>query len=154
MTEEEMEAKAEEGYFVRNAEANYVICPQGQILRQKSIRKTGEIRYCNKLACKGCKQKCTKSEFKEADFSKDTLIRPAPSNKNGKVIKAGTKKVFSKNKVCVYSFKLDMERLSKRMSTSEHPFGTIKRWMHSYYFSAVENWQPKQKVLSHFWRTI
>lgn len=134
MTEEEMEAKAEEGYFVRNAEANYVICPQGQILRQKSIRKTGEIRYCNKLACKGCKDKCTKSEFKEADFSKDTLIRPAPSNKNGEVIKAGTKKVFRKNKVCVYSFKPDMERLSKRMSTSEHPFGTIKRWMHSYYF--------------------
>ena len=27
-----------------------------------------------------------------------------------------------------------MERLSKRMSTSEHPFGTIKRWMHSYFF--------------------
>lgn len=52
MTPEQMRAKALEGYFVRDAERNLVYCPQGEILRQKSIKRNGMIRYCNKLACK------------------------------------------------------------------------------------------------------
>ena len=59
MTPEQMRAKALEGYFVRDAERNLVYCPQGEILRQKSIKRNGMIRYCNKLACKKCKCKCT-----------------------------------------------------------------------------------------------
>lgn len=75
MTSEQMRAKALEGFFVRDAERNLVYCPQGKILRQKSIKRNGNIRYCNKLACKKCKCKCTISKFKEADFSKDDLIK-------------------------------------------------------------------------------
>ena len=75
MTLEEMIAKAHEGYFVRDAERNMVICPQGEILRPKSVKKNGNIRYCNKLACKRCKAKCTTAKFKEADFSKDCLLK-------------------------------------------------------------------------------
>lgn len=42
---ERMILKAREGYFVRNAEENLVFCPQGKALRQKSIKKNGDIRY-------------------------------------------------------------------------------------------------------------
>lgn len=75
MTLEQMIAKAHEGYFVRDAGRNLVICPQGETLRPKSLKRNGDIRYCNKLACRRCKSKCTTSKFKEADFSKDCLIK-------------------------------------------------------------------------------
>lgn len=75
MTLEQMIAKAHEGYFVRDAGRNLVICPKGETLRPKSLKRNGDIRYCNKLACRRCKSKCTTSKFKEADFSKDCLIK-------------------------------------------------------------------------------
>lgn len=40
-TPEQMKSRAEEGFFVRDPERNLVYCPQGEILRQKSIKKTG-----------------------------------------------------------------------------------------------------------------
>ena len=46
---EEMQEKAKEGYFVRDPERNLVYCPAGEILRQKSIKKNGNIRYANKM---------------------------------------------------------------------------------------------------------
>ena len=46
-TIEEMKARAKEGYFVRNPEANCVYCPSGATLYQKSIKPNGNIRYCN-----------------------------------------------------------------------------------------------------------
>ena len=77
---EEMQEKAQEGYFVRDPERNLVYCPGGEILRQKSIKKNGNIRYANKNACKHCpnRNKCYKGkgEWKEIDFTKDQLIKP------------------------------------------------------------------------------
>ena len=77
---EEMQEKAKEGYFVRDPERNLVYCPAGEILRQKSIKKNGNIRYANKNACKHCpnRNKCYrgKGEWKEIDFTKDQLIKP------------------------------------------------------------------------------
>ena len=70
MTHEQMRAKALEGYFVRDAERNLVYCPQGEILRQKSIKRNCMLRYCNRYACKKCKCKCTIQKFKEADLTK------------------------------------------------------------------------------------
>ena len=52
MSDEELKQLARQGYFVRDAAKNLVYCPQGSILRQKSLKKDGRIRYCNKLACK------------------------------------------------------------------------------------------------------
>ena len=79
-TEEEMMARASEGYFVRDPERNLVYCPAGQILRQKCIKKSGDIRYANKSACRRCphRNKCYKgkNEWKEIDFNKDTLEKP------------------------------------------------------------------------------
>ena len=66
---EEMIEKAKEGYFLRDPERELVYCPAGEILRQKSIRKSGSICYANKNACKHCKNrsKCYKGKilFKE-----------------------------------------------------------------------------------------
>ena len=76
-TPEEMMERAKEGYFVRDPERNLVYCPAGEILRQKCIKKNGNIRYANKNACKHCKNrnKCYKGkgEWKEIDFTKDNL---------------------------------------------------------------------------------
>lgn len=143
MTDEQMRLLALQGCFVRDAEKNLVYCPQGQMLRQKSIKKNGHIRYCNKLACKKCSHKCTTAAFKEADFSKDTLIKQA---KNYKVESNGEsgndslppnlkmeKKVTIK-KVVTFKLHLDMGKMDQRKCLSEHPFGTIKRTLGSYYF--------------------
>lgn len=55
MTSEQMHTNALGGFFVIDAERNLVYCPQGEVLRQKSVKRNGNIRYCNKLACKRCK---------------------------------------------------------------------------------------------------
>ena len=134
MDTEQMILKAREGYFVRDAEANLVFCPQGKILRQKSIKKNGYIRYCNKLACKNCKNKCTNSVWKEIDFSKDSLIHKAGGNKKGTVKNESIKRNKIVQQRAVFTLKLNMEKLKKRMCTSEHPFGTVKRHLTGYYF--------------------
>ncbi len=63
--------KAKEGYFARDPEQNLVYCPAGEILRQKCIKKKGNIRYASKNACRHCKNrnKCYKgkNEWKEID---------------------------------------------------------------------------------------
>lgn len=75
-----MKERAKEGYFVRDPERNLVYCPTGEILRQKCIKKNGNIRYANKNACKHCKNrnKCYKGkgEWKETDYTKDNLEKP------------------------------------------------------------------------------
>ncbi len=134
MTTEEKLLKAREGYFVRDAEANLVYCPQGKILREKSIKKNGNIRYCNKLACKNCKNKCTKSEWKEVDFSKDSLIHKVGGSWKENKKDDSVKRIKKTEKKAVFIMKLNMEKLKKRMSTSEHPFGTVKRHLEGYYF--------------------
>ena len=134
MDTEQMILKAREGYFVRDAEENLVFCPQGKVLRQKSIKKNGNIRYCNKLACKNCKNKCTKSDWKEIDFSKDSLIHKVGGNKKDTVKDENIKRSKKVQMKAVFTMKLNMEKLKKRMCTSEHPFGTVKRHLTGYYF--------------------
>lgn len=138
MTLEQMRAKALEGYFVRDAERNLVYCPQGEILRLKSIKRNGMIRYCNKLACKKCKCKCTAQRFKEIDFNKDTLIKATEAKRkqlkeeNKDKPKPPRTKVVKK--VVRYVLHLDQNKMDNRKCLSEHPFGTIKRTLGQYYF--------------------
>ena len=112
------------------------------MLRQKSIKRNGMIRYCNKLACKHCKNRCTTADFKEVDFNKDKLIilargykpqasddsddeRPKPPRqKRATVVK----------KVVKYVLHLDEKKMDQRKCLSEHPFGTLKRSLGQYYF--------------------
>lgn len=107
MDTEQMILKARESYFVRDAESNLEFCPQGKILRQKSMKKNGNIRYCNKLACKNCKNKCTRSEWKEVDFSKDSLIHKVGGNKKDTVKDEGIKRIRKVQKKAVYTMKLN-----------------------------------------------
>lgn len=144
-TPEEMQKKAKEGYFVRDPEKNLVYCPAGEILRQKCIKKNGNIRYANKNACKHCanRNKCYKGkgEWKEIDFTKDTLEKPckewlnAEGKSGGAAKKPGNaKRHYKKEKVVKLSLKPDREKMSQRLCISEHPFGTIKRAMGATYF--------------------
>ena len=140
MTREEMLAKAGEGYFVRDAGRDLVYCPQGEILRPKSEKRDGSVRYCNKLACKRCKNKCTASKFKEADFNKDTLLRKArhagkggQADKGGRPMKGGggTGAIMKKVRFILH---LDQNKMGNRKCLSEHPFGTLKRSFGQYFF--------------------
>lgn len=139
MTPEQMRDKALEGYFVRDAARNLVYCPQGEILRQKSTKRNGNIRYCNKLACKRCKCKCTSSKFKEADFSKDSLIK-AVDPRRKQELKDENKdnpkppRTTIVRKIVQYVLHLDQQKMDNRKCLSEHPFGTIKRSLGQYYF--------------------
>lgn len=137
MTLEEMIAKSREGYYVRDAERNLVICPRGEILRPKSIKKNGDIRYCNKLACKRCKSKCTTAKFKEADFSKDCLIKKVGGwTKDDRNDDATPKSMLKRETKKVVRFKLHMDekKMENRKCLSEHPFGTIKRTIGESFF--------------------
>lgn len=142
-TPEEMQEKAETGYFVRDPERNLVYCPAGEILRQKCIKKNGNIRYANKNACRHCKNrnKCYKgkNDWKEIDFTKDQLEKPCKDwlradGKEPEKSKAKEKWHYEKVKVVKFLLKPDREKTSQRMCLSEHPFGTIKRTMGATYF--------------------
>lgn len=142
-TPEEMLERAKEGYYVRDPERNLVYCPAGEILRQKCIKKNGNIRYANKNACKHCpnRNKCYKGkcEWKEIDFTKDTLEKPCKEwlkseGKECNAAKNTEKGHYEKVKVVKFVLKPDGKKMSQRMCLSEHPFGTIKRAMGSTYF--------------------
>jgi transposase len=143
-TEEEMIARAKEGYFVRDPERNCVYCPDGEILRQKCIKKNGNIRYSNKNACRHCKNrnKCYKgkNEWKEIDFTKDKLEKPCRDwlEAEGSEIQENRsdrkKYEYETVKVARFDLKPNRKKMSKRMCLSEHPFGTIKRAMGFTYF--------------------
>lgn len=142
-TSEEMLAKAKEGYFVRDPEANLVYCPTGEILRQKCVKKNGNIRYANKNACRHCpnRDKCYKgkNEWKEIDFTKDQLVKPCrdwlkAENKEAEPEKKKTRGRFHKVKIVRFFLRPDRTKMNQRLCLSEHPFGTIKRSMGAGYF--------------------
>ena len=143
-TQEEMIARAKEGYFVRDPERNLVYCPNGEILRQKCIKKNGNIRYANKNACRHCpnRNKCYKgkNEWKEIDFTKDCLEKPCrewlkAEGKEADNIKAAKgMSHFERVKIVSFFLKPDRTKTMERMCLSEHPFGTIKHAMGFRYF--------------------
>lgn len=139
---EKMEVR-EVRYFVRDAERNLVYCLAGEILRQKCIKKNGNIRYANKNACRHCKNrdKCYKgkNEWKEIDFTKDKLEKPCKDWLKAEGNEVKTEKVkrkghYETKKVVRFFLKPDREKTERRMCLPEHPFGTIKRTMGSSYF--------------------
>ena len=150
MSEEDMKKRAAEGYFVRNPETNVVYCPMGEQLRQKCIKKNGNVRYANKTACRHCKfrNKCFtgKGEWKEIDFNKDTLEKPNNTwlAENGTSETQSTEKSeqkatpkkghFEVRKVVEFILHPKRELMNKRLCISEPPFGTIKRTMNGGYF--------------------
>ena len=128
--EEEKRDKAmEEGIFIRDIKRNKVYCPGGNILREKAKHGNGK-KYCNKLACKNCKNPYTTAEYKEAEFKEGQIvIIPNKKRKESKskIKRRKTTKVEKEKKVRI-KIKADREILKKRMSTSEHHHGNMKRW--------------------------
>lgn len=125
MSDEERIALASQGYFVRDIANDKVFCPQGMILRRKSQKKCGDVRYCNKLACKNCNCQCFNASrttrWKEVDFSQNCRIKgPGVGVNRGR-------KIGQKKRVYL-TFTPDMTKLDNRKCLSEHPFGTIKRY--------------------------
>ena len=142
-SEEEMLARAKEGYFVRDPEKNLVYCPAGEILRKKCTRQNGSIRYANKMACRHCRNrdKCYKgkNKWKEIDFTKDKLEKPCKDwlKAEGKEVIIENRKSngrFEMKKIVKLFLKPNREKTAQRMCLSEHPFGTIKRAMGAAYF--------------------
>lgn len=142
-SEDEMKERAQEGYFVRDPERNLVYCPAGEILRQKCIKKNGNIRYANKTACRHCRYRnqCYKgkNEWKEIDFNKDTLEKPnrnwlETTEDHGKPEKKSRKGHYEIRKIVRLVLKPDRQKMNQRMCLSEHPFGTIKRAMNAGYY--------------------
>lgn len=145
-TEEEMKDRAAEGYFVRDPERDLVYCPGGETLRKKCIKKNGVTRYANKQACQRCpyRDRCINGKgitrWKELDFSKDCLEKkakwwnPDEPDDHGSSGRTKPKGHFEKKKVVRFKLRPDRSKMEKRMCTSEHPFGTIKRTLDAGYF--------------------
>jgi transposase len=141
--ENEMKARAAQGYFVRDSERNCVYCPCGEILRQKCVKANGNIRYANKRACQKCpnREKCYKSKNKwnEVDFGKDTFEKPCKLwllSKGAVDDSVSPKREghYEKKKFVRITFRPDRRKMDKRKCLSEHPFGTVKRWMNAGYY--------------------
>lgn len=129
--EELREYAMENKCFMKNKQGK-VYCPEGETLRAKS--KNGEKKkYCNKRACKNCKNPCTISKYKEVVMRDNQIISTKDRKKreefNGKV-----KKEKIKVKKVIYKLKPKEEDLKKRMGLSEHVHGTMKKTDEFYYF--------------------
>jgi len=124
-TSEELREEAlEKQIFIRDEEIDVVYCPVGEALGRKSQNKKGK-RYANKLACKRCKNPCTKSKFKTVDFKEGQKI-VKPSNNSMLITREIIKRKKKTVKKVRIKLKLDEELLKKRMQTSEHTQGTMK----------------------------
>jgi transposase len=143
-TPEEMAARAAEGYFVRDPARNLVVCPAGESLRQKSVKRSGAIRYANKTACRRCphRDRCFRGKqgWKEVDFTKDQLEKPcrpwhdAAGTKPDRAGVGRGKCHYEVVSVVRLELVPDISKTALRMGISEHPFGTIKRAMGMYHF--------------------
>ena len=118
--------------FTKEIKSGEVYCPEGEILRKKSKNGDG-YKYCNKLACKNCKNPCCECEYKEAVFKEGQIIvsrdRKLKEKINGKIKRR-------KEKIKVVTLKLipKEEDTKRRKSISEHCHGTMKRNDNAYYF--------------------
>ncbi len=73
MGNRERRSLALKGFFVTRTDRSGVYCPSGEILKRKSVKSDGRIRYCTKSACSACRcvcfEKTEKRRWKEIDFS-------------------------------------------------------------------------------------
>lgn len=133
MTEEEIREYAMKNKcFMRDIEKNKVYCKEGEILRQKS-KNAGRKKYCNKEGCKRCKNPCTMTNYKEAVFSEGQIIM----TRNKELKKSFPQKIKKKRvrkKVVRIKLVPKEEDIKKRMGTSEHPHGSMKRSDNASYF--------------------
>lgn len=146
LTDEQMMELAVKGNFVRNIGKDKVYCPMGQVLRRKSVKPNNCIRYCIKLACRNCMNKCFDGSscmtgWKEMDFIPGQTVKPSDKSQVHSASKIRRKE--TRKEVVTYRFIPDLKKLENRKYLSEHPFGTLKRHR-SGDFSPVLRLQPHQ----------
>lgn len=126
MSEPEMTTFAmENNCFIRDLKTNKVKCPMGNTLRPKSKHKDG-IKYCNKEACKGCKNPCTQAKFKELVMGANQIVSSKDKDLRKKMNPKSKRK--RKTKKCITAILTPKkEDIKVRMQTSEHVHGTMKR---------------------------
>ena len=137
----EMIKRAREGYFVRNFTRAYAYCPNGARMTVISKTAKGSMLYANKNACLTCplKERCNKTKYtwRKVEFSKDSMEIPCRGlfeDKDNDRKGSGKKRHYVKQKIVKFVFTPDTEKMNKRKTLSEHPFGTIKRALDGYYF--------------------
>lgn len=79
MDDSERRELAAEGFFVKSSDSLFVFCPSGAVLRPKSTKKNGRVRYMKKSACYSCAapyfERTEKKRWKEIDFSPSVIIK-------------------------------------------------------------------------------
>ena len=74
---ENMEIRAEDGWFIRDPVTDTVTCPAGKTLRKKCVKSNGYTRYIGKAACRKCEffSRCYhgKGKWKEIDFAQGAI---------------------------------------------------------------------------------
>ena len=123
-SEEIRDIAMKEKTFIKEKEGK-VYCPAGEILRKKSKHRDG-CKYCNKLACKRCKEPCCDREYKEVIMKKGQVIYGKDKKELKEKYEGKKIKEKEKRKIVIIKLKPKEEHLEKRMGTSEHPHGTMK----------------------------
>lgn len=117
-----------------------VTCPMGNTLFA-ARRKGVQTYYSSKAACRFCTNKCTQSKFKVVAFgpsAKYVPVRMNPCNERQlplmpKGVKLPNNFKKKSNKKVLIRMKHTDEMTTKRMSLSEHPFGTVKWYNFGHY---------------------
>jgi transposase len=118
-----------------------VICPMGQTLNRTKFKGEGSVFAC-RTACRICTNRCTPSKnFKAVYFGPDTKHIAARMYGKAPPVNVPPENFrphnafFTKQveKTITIRIKDDIPKQKKRLSISEHPFGTIKRH-HGAYF--------------------
>jgi transposase len=127
MSETDMKNFAmENNCFIRDIKTDKVFCPLGETLRKKNKLDGDRVKYCNKMACKGCKNPCTMAKFKEIVMSKNQVICTQDRELRKKMNPKQRKK--RKKIMLITAVLTPKEEDTKiRMQTGEHAHGTMKR---------------------------
>ena len=80
-----------------------------------------------------------KAGWKEIDFNKDTLEKPCKpwleeEGREDDSRKPKRQGHYEAKKVVKLKFRPDRQKMDQRKCLSEHPFGTVKRWMDAGYY--------------------
>jgi transposase len=134
MSETDMKNFAmENNCFIRDIKTDKVFCPMGETLRKKNKLDGDRVKYCNKMACKGCKKPCTMAKFKEIVMSKNQVICTQDRELRKKMNPKQRKK--HKKIMLITAVLTPKEEDTKiRMQTGEHAHGTMKRTDGAGYF--------------------
>lgn len=141
-TPEEMKQAAKEGYLVRDVDHNVVYCPGGETLYFRGKRKAGDVIFGNPTACRRCDKRhyCVrgKKDFKEVSFYPGTPVKPVKGlckdETNRYKVPRKRRGHYETNSYVTVTFTPEKEKMNRRFSISEHPFGTMKRAMGLHYY--------------------